>query len=210
MRRISEDGACSAGVAIDVDECRSLDAIVALPTDREGGISLVDVDRFGVSIPGQSCSELVGRVKQPRIARFAREQDELTDADHTSGVVGCPTLNVADLIGETKALAVHHALARSTLDAGVCHGTFHQIVWRLAAVRLPLLRPHCHSRLPQWAVTARTGGAFLPKGRWHSCAQQRDLDACRNLLPLPNDILPQRPQLHRAGAQSCAGRLPQE
>ena len=120
MCRISEDGAYSTCVAIDVDECRSLDAIVALPTDREGGISLVDVDRFGVAIPGQSCSELVGRVKQPRIARFAREQDELTDADHASGVVGCPTLNVADLIGETKALAVHHALARSTLDAGVC------------------------------------------------------------------------------------------
>src|SRR5215468_9338898 len=35
-------------------------------------------------------------------------------------------------------------------------------------------------------------------------------DACRNLLPVPNDILPQRPQLHRAGAQSCPGRLPQE
>src|SRR5262245_56864643 len=98
MRRISEDGAYSTCVAINVDECRSLDAKAALPTDREGGISLVDVDRFGVSIPGQSCSELVGRVKQPRIARFAREQDELTDTDHAS------TLNVADLIGETKAL----------------------------------------------------------------------------------------------------------
>jgi hypothetical protein len=97
MCRISEDGAYSTCVAIDVDECRSLDAIEALPTDREGGISLVDVDRFGVAIPGQSCSELVGRVKQPRIARFAREQDELTDADHASGVVGCPTLKVAEV-----------------------------------------------------------------------------------------------------------------
>jgi hypothetical protein len=27
--------------------------------------------------------------KQPRIASFGREQDELTDADHPSGVVGC-------------------------------------------------------------------------------------------------------------------------
>jgi hypothetical protein len=41
MRRISEDSAYSSCVAINVDECRSLDAIVALPTDREGGISLV-------------------------------------------------------------------------------------------------------------------------------------------------------------------------
>src|SRR5258708_1133546 len=94
----------------------------------------------------------------------------------TRPVVGCSTLNVADLIGETEALAVHHALARSTLDAGVCHGTFHQVVRRLAAIRLPLLRPHCHSRLPQRAVTARTGGALFPKGRWHSCAQQRELE----------------------------------
>src|ERR1700756_5193077 len=117
------------------------------------------------------------------IARFAREQDELTDTDHASGVVGCPTLNVADFIGETKALAVHHALARSTLDAGVCHGTFHQIIRRLAAVRLPLLRPHCHSRLPQWAVAARTGGALFPKRRWHSCAQQRDLEPANGRLP---------------------------
>src|ERR1700747_2192883 len=92
MRRISEDGAGSACVAINVYECRSLDAIVALPADREGGISLFDVDRFGVPITGQPCSELVGRVKQPRIASFGREQDELTDADHPSGVatsVGC-------------------------------------------------------------------------------------------------------------------------
>ena len=65
MRRISEDGGGSAGVPINVDECRSLDAIVALPTDGEGGISLFDVDRFGVPITGQPCSELVGRVKQP-------------------------------------------------------------------------------------------------------------------------------------------------
>src|SRR5580692_8679086 len=107
-----------------------LDAIEALPTDREGGISLVDVDRFGVAIPGQSCSELVGRVKQPRIARFAREQDELTDADHASRVGGCPKVNLTDPIRWKKALGGPPALARSTLDAGVCHGTFHQIVRR--------------------------------------------------------------------------------
>ena len=106
MRWVSEDGAGAACVAINVDECRSLDAIAALPADREGGISLFDVDRFGVPITGQPCSELVGRVEQPRIASFGREQDELTDADHPSGVVGCAALNVADLTGETKALAV--------------------------------------------------------------------------------------------------------
>src|SRR6516225_1092994 len=91
-----------------------------------------------------------------RMSRPHRTRDQYRSAHpvHASGVVGCPTLNVADFIGETKALAIHHALARSTLDAGVCHGTFHQIVRRLAAIRLPLLRPHSHSRLPQRAVTA--------------------------------------------------------
>jgi hypothetical protein len=52
MRRITEDGGGSACVAINVDECRSLDAIVALPADREGGISLFDVDRCGVPSGG--------------------------------------------------------------------------------------------------------------------------------------------------------------
>jgi len=60
----------------------------------------------------------------------------------TRPVVGCSTLNVADLIGETEALAVHHALARSTLDAGVCHGTFHQVFGDLL-----LFVYHCFDRI---------------------------------------------------------------
>src|SRR3979490_2344831 len=98
MRRISEDGAYSTCVAIDVDECRSLDAIVALPIDREGGISLLSVATTADSHPGQSSGELVGRVKQPGIARWGREQAELRDGERASDVGGCPTLNVADLI----------------------------------------------------------------------------------------------------------------
>jgi len=40
-------------------------------------------------------------------------------------VIGCPALNVANLVDQTKRLAIHHALARSTLDwlatpSGVC------------------------------------------------------------------------------------------
>src|ERR1700726_3571918 len=34
--------------------------------------------------------------------------------------------------------------------------------------------------------------------------------ACGDLLSLPDDVLPQRPQLHRAGAQSSPNRLSQE
>jgi hypothetical protein len=56
-----------AAILIDVNECGSLDAIVALPTDREGGIGFFDLDRFGVSIAGQPCGEPIGRVEQPPI-----------------------------------------------------------------------------------------------------------------------------------------------
>src|SRR3954466_13293967 len=55
-------------------------------------------------------------VEQPGIAGFGGEQDKLTDADDAPVVSGCPTLNVAHLIGEMETLAVDQALARSTLD----------------------------------------------------------------------------------------------
>jgi hypothetical protein len=37
------------------------------------------VGRFGVPIAGQACSELVGRVNEPGITSFGREQDEPID-----------------------------------------------------------------------------------------------------------------------------------
>src|SRR5258705_10157957 len=60
--------------------------------------------------------------------------------------------DIADLIGETEALAVDPALAGSTLDrllspTGVGHGRVQQAVRQLHCFCLPLLRPHCHSRL---------------------------------------------------------------
>ena len=116
VSRVSEDGSDPPGFSIDVNECWSLDAIVALPVNREGGIVFLDVDRFGVAVAGQPCGELIGRVEQPRIAGFGGEQDKLTDGDDAPVMVGSPTLNVANFVGETKVLAMHHALARSTLD----------------------------------------------------------------------------------------------
>ena len=41
----------------------------------------------------------------------------------------------------------------------------HQAVRQSLDLCLPLLRPHCHSRLPQRPVAARTGGALLPQDR---------------------------------------------
>jgi len=53
MRRVSQCGRDPAAVPIDINECRPLDTIVTLPTDREGGIGFFDVDRLGVAIMGE-------------------------------------------------------------------------------------------------------------------------------------------------------------
>jgi len=100
IRGVSQDGRDPAAVPIDINECRPLDTIVTLPTDREGGIGFFDVDRLGVAIMGELRGELLGWVEQPGIAGFGGEQDKLTDADDAPVVSGCPTLNVADLIGD--------------------------------------------------------------------------------------------------------------
>src|SRR5208282_4972167 len=65
VRGVSEDGRDAPGLAIGIDEGGSLDAIVALPIDDEGGIVFFDVDGFGVAVAGQPCGELIGRVEQP-------------------------------------------------------------------------------------------------------------------------------------------------
>ena len=69
----------------------------------------------------------------------------------SSVVFGCAPLNVANLIGEMKVLAIDPALARSTPDgsSGGGHGTLHQVIWRSSGRRLSLLRSHCHSWLPE-------------------------------------------------------------
>ena len=68
MRRISVDGGEPSGFSIPVNECGSLDAVVPVPINREGGLVFFDVEWFGVPIAGQPCGELIGGVQQPRIA----------------------------------------------------------------------------------------------------------------------------------------------
>jgi hypothetical protein len=111
LRRVAEDGAGAPCSPIRVDERSTVDAVAALPFDCKGGIRFFDVDRFWVPITGEPCSELIGTVEQPGIAGVSREKDKLTYGDDAPGVVGCTTLNVADLIGNTMALAVHQAFA---------------------------------------------------------------------------------------------------
>src|SRR6202045_3547509 len=157
-------------LSIGVNERRSVDAIAALPTDGERGIGFLDGDRFAPPVPSQPAREPIGGVEQPSIAGFGGEQDQLTDGDDVAVVIGGPALNIAHLIGQTKTLALDDPLTRSTPDrfstasgpGGDCHGNVDPAVWRSAGLRLPLLRPHCHLRLPQRAVAARAGGALLP------------------------------------------------
>src|SRR3954468_7465041 len=116
MRRVSEDGDGSACISIHINECRPVDAIAALPTNREGGIGFFNIDWLRVAVAGQPRSELIGRDQEPRIACFVGEKDQLTASDDATVVVGRASLNVTNLVGETKTPAVHLALARSTLD----------------------------------------------------------------------------------------------
>ena len=50
MRRVSQDGSGLTGIAIDEDECGTLDAVVPLPIDREGDIGFFDIDGFWLPI----------------------------------------------------------------------------------------------------------------------------------------------------------------
>src|SRR5580693_499357 len=137
-----------------------------------------------------TASRLTGS-SRPGIAGFGGEQDQLTDGDDAAVVIGCPALNIAHLIGETKTLALHDPLARSTPDRfstpsgprGDCHGIVHTAVRRSAGLRLPLLRPHCHLRLPQRAVAARAGSALLPSGGRGPGGQQGDPQPAHRRLP---------------------------
>src|SRR5271166_1242616 len=60
--------------------------------------------------------EAIGGVKEPSVACFGREQDKLADGDNASVLSGGPSLDVANLVGESKPRAVEHSFARSGLD----------------------------------------------------------------------------------------------
>src|SRR5260370_35422620 len=109
--RVAEDGRNAAGVSVGVDKGGPLDAIPALPFDGEAGIGLLQVDRFGVPVPGQSGREVVGDVEQPGISGIGGKQDELTDGDHAPVVAGSLVLDVTNLSAENAALATYQRAA---------------------------------------------------------------------------------------------------
>src|ERR1700733_15239742 len=119
-----------------------------------------------------------------------REHDQLTNRDDTSVVLGRAGRDIAHLIVQPNCAAFHDPLARATLgrflnptgSRGVCHGPVHPAVRRLAGLRLPLLRPHRHIRLPQRAVATRAGGELLPSSRWRSRGEQGDPEPAHRRL----------------------------
>ncbi len=109
------------------------------------------MDRFALPVSSQPCGEPIGGVEQPGIAGFGGEQDQLTDGDDAAVVMsGCPALDIAHLIGETKTLALHDPLARSTPDgfstpsglAGIAMELFTQLFADLLAFVY-----HCFDRI---------------------------------------------------------------
>src|SRR5215468_11223587 len=109
--RAPQEGTCSQG-----DQIRDQAADCARSAPRrlrggEVGVGLFDVDGLGVAVPCQWCGKPVVFIEQPGISGLGREQDKLTDRDDSSVVSGGAALNIAYLIGETKVLAVNHALA---------------------------------------------------------------------------------------------------
>jgi hypothetical protein len=142
-------------------------------SDCECGFGVLDVDRFGISIAGQPRGQVIESIEQPRISGFGREKNQLANGDDALVVLGSPTLNVVDLIGKAKTLAVHYTFARSPFDPlsicpacrGAGHGTL-PVIRPLAGIRLSLLRALRHSRLSDAALPARARGLFLSRGHW--------------------------------------------
>jgi hypothetical protein len=106
---------------IKANEGRSFDAILACPTDGKAHLGFFDLGGQGITVAGEPQREVIGGVEQPSIAGFGREEDERAERDDARIVVGCPVLNVADLIGETKVLALDDALAGSSPGGFAVH-----------------------------------------------------------------------------------------
>ena len=62
-RGISDDRGDPASFAIGVGKCGAINAIVALPSDREAGIGLVQMNWFRIPIPGQAGGKFIGEVE---------------------------------------------------------------------------------------------------------------------------------------------------
>ena len=102
-------------MAIGVDEGRSVEAIASGPSDLEAGVGFLKGDRFGIAVAGEARGKVIGGVEEPSIACFGREQDKLVGGDDASVTSGGPSLDGANLVGESKPRAFAHSFGRSGL-----------------------------------------------------------------------------------------------
>jgi len=84
-------------------------------------------------------------------------------------------------------------------------GDFHKAVWQPARFCIPLLRPHCHQRLPQRVIPARAGGSFCSRGPRHSGGEQGSSQPANRRLPeLGGSVCPQPQDSDRVGGKRCS------
>src|SRR5271157_2828881 len=148
LRRIAEDGRYVAAVAIGVDEGRSVEAIASGPSDLEAGVGFLQGDGYRVAVAGEACGAVIGGVEEPSIACFGREQDKLVGGDDASVTSGGPSLDVANLVGESQPRAVAHSFARSGLDRP------------LRGAKRWTSSPSCSASSWSWSITASIGLSF--------------------------------------------------
>src|SRR5208337_5284721 len=116
LGRITDYGGDAATLTISIDEGWSVEAIVAGPSDLEAGVGFLKGDGLRIAVAGEAGGEVIGGVEEPSIAGFGREEDKLVGGDDAS-VMSCgPSLDGANLVGESKPRAVAHSFARSGLD----------------------------------------------------------------------------------------------
>jgi hypothetical protein len=65
LRRVSQDSSGPCRFAVDVHECRALDAVATLPLDGEVRICLFDMDGFRVPVPRELRGKPILFIEQP-------------------------------------------------------------------------------------------------------------------------------------------------
>ena len=69
-------------------------------------LGFLDVDRFGISLAGESNSTPFGGVQHPGVPRLSGKEYQLANGHKAPVVFGGPALNGSDLLGKTKGLAL--------------------------------------------------------------------------------------------------------
>ena len=104
--------------------------------------------RIGSGSPSRASRARADRSgQQPRVAGVGGKQDKLAYCNYAPILICCPALNVANLVDQTKGLAIHHALARSTLDRFATPTVFAMELFTKLFGNLLTFVYHCFDRI---------------------------------------------------------------